>query len=1365
MSKKITTSLIILIVISIAGYFVVKNSDSVQSGYDSYQQGDYERALNIFSKHAEKSDQAAFSLAMMYWNGSGTEENRALAKKWLIKSANAGNKNALYNLGIFRYKNLIADNPHDLIGYASIEEAAKKGVVEAQEFMANHYLNDDNNILPQNIDKARHYSSLAAEQNSEIGQLILAYIITEHENNPQKAIEILEPLANNHSPFAAFLLASIYSDGKNGIERDPKRAQQYQEIGTKDYETLTQDQINMVPVPLTVYGSLTLTEQQQLLMTLDTLAKKDNAQAMYQLFNIYNNGNLGIKVDKNKALSYLQALIEKNDPQALYLNYITTKQNPNDLISAANSGYSPAAFHLYRIYSYYIQDKNFKFDEKQAEKYLNQAAKLNNKDAFISLVYRALHDENYPTAELNAVTTKYATKLLHDYPNDPMALLYASNVYANKGSELYNPKTAFDLNEKAFQVSSEGYIKTYLAYKYAYGEGVAKDLAKAFELYNDNIIRQDDDILAKRHLVELYYDQDISAYIKEEEIISYILSDIEKYNNHQQAYYYADYLLKTDALKNKDKAFKLYQDNSSYNLPAKVHYAKALIDYQDNQQAKALTLITEVLNQKNFEKNLSEKDKNNAIEMLFKYGLNNREAKKILLTLGFTKNNQKAKQYVSPLINQDADITYQYGIYQLANITDIDKVPDEELREMYNYIFRADELGSLDASLYIAQNLINNNYDRSLPYFSKRFQEITHLEPNDLFTWYNRCADLGNNECLYRLGHIYEYGEYKTPVDYEKALSYYQKINIPNYHYVETNIENITRILNEFEQLKQRSAAGDTTASYAIATAYKKGEYGQKVNPEKWLEYLDISANGGDKFILQEAIRYYSQDALIEDNKDKILRYYNIAIDNGNEQMADMLAQHYYDGSKLVTADRQKAREYFIKSGSVGQRQLAKLESFDKNLKLAANNPEAAYEVGYAYLYGNGIHQNDLQAKHYLHLAAQKDHHEATLLYANLLQVGRYDLQNEQWIIKPNWQEAIRWLEKIPNDEDSKKLINFYQTVVIPAQNNDADAMKELASWYVSKNNLFAAGEWFEKSAQAGNLPAIQGVMFFSRMPDEKKQALLLQGAQQGDLYSRDKFANMTIESPEIATNAEQYQLAINFLEANLNSDDKSFSRDAYYTLKNLYKEGYTLGDGTVLREPSPTKYVELLEKEVDKRSDAINGLYFFYKDNDLEKALGYLDKEYPNDELGVTEKRYFAYFPGNKCQNKYADADKSAYYLTQWLEKSAASGSPIERTSIHLQRRSKNMGDIYFNGQCNTPKDIDKAIQWYKVSLSYNPHYALNEIYDAYLAKGDLKEAYYYALKLKKDTELPIFNTLSDAEKKAISQRYQDEHSDNVDE
>ncbi|MBO1929338.1 hypothetical protein J4731_15325 [Providencia rettgeri] len=46
-------------------------------------------------------------------------------------------------------------------------------------------------------------------------------------------------------------------------------------------------------------------------------------------------------------------------------------------------------------------------------------------------------------------------------------------------------------------------------------------------------------------------------------------------------------------------------------------------------------------------------------------------------------------------------------------------------------------------------------------------------------------------------------------------------------------------------------------------------------------------------------------------------------------------------------------------------------------------------------------------------------------------------------------------------------------------------------------------------------------------------------------------------------------------------------------------------------------------------------------------------------------------------------------------------------------------MGTIYLKGDCDIDKNIDKAIEWYQISLNYHPTHALDAIYQAYVEKA----------------------------------------------
>ncbi|MEX5763051.1 tetratricopeptide repeat protein [Proteus mirabilis] len=143
MSRKIKNILISIFLVFMAlGLYLNKNQIQPElkpNGYSYYQKGDYKEAFNYFSQHAQSDPQAAFSLAMMYWDGIGVDKNALASQKWLIKSANLQNRNALYNLGYLRNKGLIQSPTDDAQGLTSLTKAADLGSSIAKDFL--HDLN------------------------------------------------------------------------------------------------------------------------------------------------------------------------------------------------------------------------------------------------------------------------------------------------------------------------------------------------------------------------------------------------------------------------------------------------------------------------------------------------------------------------------------------------------------------------------------------------------------------------------------------------------------------------------------------------------------------------------------------------------------------------------------------------------------------------------------------------------------------------------------------------------------------------------------------------------------------------------------------------------------------------------------------------------------------------------------------------------------------------------------------------------------------------------------------------------------------------------------------------------------------------
>lgn len=1324
--------------------------DSVQQEKDTSLQ-----TLTPLSKQQLIDSQAEFDLAMMFWDGKGQQQDRLKSKELLINSANVGNPNSLYNLGVFRYLQLIADTPEDPFGYRSLEKAADLGNSRAQVFIGMRYYFDDKKILPEDLKKARHYITLAAKQNEPFGLYAYAGILDHEDQNSQEAVNILTPLINDGFLLASYPLVSIYEEGKNGVEKDPQLAKKYSEIFNELLKCANEETFNPPPLPISMFSVLTPTERTNKLSELESLAKEGNSDAIYQLFDLYNLGD-GVIENKSKAVDYLKPLVDKKDPKALYLRYTITHKNPDDVITAADAGYAPAAYYLSRVYELYIEDNNFNYSTELAKKYLRHAAELGNKEAMAYLIVSLQEDKEYPNKEINQQLMHYANKLLTDYPNDPMALTYASYVYYDEKSEIYDLHKAFELTQRAFEISPESYLRLNLANKYAYGIGTAQNLEKATKLYQENIVKFPNDLRSKRYLTEVFYTYDLSNYLDEKTVIDYVIDDMKTRNYYLQSYLYADYLLRTDAKKNHQQAFELYKNHSDYNLKAKIHYASALIKYQDNQHSQAITLIDDVFKNKEYKDTLSNKELDAAYNILMDYGLKNATAKKLLLTLAVNDSYPSAKDFALPLIGKDPDVTFQYAIEQLKKINNVDEVSDEELKSYYDLIFKAAEMGSADANLYIAQNIQDYKISTEWPYFSSRFISITQFPEEATTQWLEKCADLGNNDCLYQLGDIFERGRYKSPVNYQKALSYYDRITDKKYPYVQSHIEAINDVLAQFDEHKRKAHDGDAYANLVVSDAYKNGKFGQLIDNEKWLEYLDRSAMLGEQSALVEIIRYYDTNSLQEKDRQKLLSYYLKSVEIGDKFLTYKLANHYFYGSSFVSANRKNAKELYAKSGSYGQEYLDKMEKFDAYFSQKDNDPQALYELGKAYFYGNGTPHDDVKAKDYFRQAAEKSNTDGIIAYAKLLKTGVVDRSTKTTLEPSNWDEAIKWLSKLPSNPSAKDDLAFYQSTILPARNGDADKALELGYWYARESNSTEALQWFNTSYLAGNIEAIEPLILGSNLSLEEQKKLLHSGIAKGDLFSIDRLAWLIISSSDVATDSKEYQTIITDLESNLHSNDEHYQYSAYSQLKELYGNGITINN-QLIREKSPEKYVALLEQQSETRTDALYDLYSYYRDSDFNKAVSYLEKAAKTEPKEATYKLFSAYYPYTNCSNENMDMKKTDQYLKSWL---TLSGAPKEKQSYHpniYAKESKDLGDIYFNGNCGIPKNLDKAIQWYQTSLENHPYHAAESIYNAYLSKQDAKQAYYYALVLEKNTEnVPLFEQLSPKEKETIKARLQ---------
>ncbi len=224
--------------------------------------------------------------------------------------------------------------------------------------------------------------------------------------------------------------------------------------------------------------------------------------------------------------------------------------------------------------------------------------------------------------------------------------------------------------------------------------------------------------------------------------------------------------------------------------------------------------------------------------------------------------------------------------------------------------------------------------------------------------------------------------------------------------------------------------------------------------------------------------------------------------------------------------------------------------------------------------------------------------------------------------------------------------------------------------------------------------------------------------------------------------------------------------------------------------------YVNDLKKKDDNKSLLLLSEFYFNKDS--EKSLFYADKAY---KLGVSQasQYIYQYYFENRCEDKN-NINEAKRYFKEWLALSKSKNSEFTYNYI------KEIGDYHLNPPCSMERDLDEAIEWYLLSFSYpygidssmytqlnnlytnevdnndygmygnmylsalknhsdyvlsmqarlgNMSYAEPSflgLYEAYLLKGDIKEAYFYASLLNVNvSNVAMFHLLSESERNEI--------------
>ena len=227
--------LIIFVISAFAGigcvvYFLDKNSSKeiIDKACRYEEEGNYEKALDLFLKLANKGDASAQShVGYMYGEGHGVSQNDREAVKWYRKAAQKNDAAGQYNLGMM-YETGRGVEQNYIEAVKWYRKAAEQGLAEAQYGLSLMY--SEGKGVPKSETEEMKWLQRAVKQKNADAQCSLAlkyeYGIGVSQNY-EAAMELYLRAAEQGNDKAQWLIGMMYENGKGVIPNNSKAAKWY----------------------------------------------------------------------------------------------------------------------------------------------------------------------------------------------------------------------------------------------------------------------------------------------------------------------------------------------------------------------------------------------------------------------------------------------------------------------------------------------------------------------------------------------------------------------------------------------------------------------------------------------------------------------------------------------------------------------------------------------------------------------------------------------------------------------------------------------------------------------------------------------------------------------------------------------------------------------------------------------------------------------------------------------------------------------------------------------------------------------------------------------------------------------------------
>ncbi|WP_455211965.1 tetratricopeptide repeat protein, partial [Kaarinaea lacus] len=364
--------------------------------------------------------------------------------------------------------------------------------------------------------------------------------------------------------------------------------------------------------------------------------------------------------------------------------------------------------------------------------------------------------------------------------------------------------------------------------------------------------------------------------------------------------------------------------------------------------------------------------------------------------------------------------------------------------------------------------------------------------------------------------------------------------------------KNISEAIKWFELAATQK---HTKAQFQLGIIYLYGETGIKPNHVYALNYLREAAKNHYAEAQYEMGNYYLMGKTENVNYPEAVKWYRAAAKQqhvpamvalgkilnegrgGIKTQPDEAKQLLSLAAESGNADAMEYLREMVRHSSETYRNAASITDFNATLNDAsAGHIPSQYEVGMAYLKGNGVEADMKQAAKWIRRAAMNDHPEAQYILSQLYRDGVGTEKNRR--------RALEWLK-------------IAATAGVP------DAQKELRSMYLSNSSLDEADEQTAQNDDTPeSIPPISDVIIaITEVPEEEKT----DNSTNEDSESKpNQSASVTAEtfvdknpsskvksSPKLPINQDLYSLDLQPTDA----ENQFHLANRYLTGNNLFKD------------------------------------------------------------------------------------------------------------------------------------------------------------------------------------------------------------------